>query len=328
VRLSVALATRDGRRWLPGLLAGLAAQTRLPDELVVCDDASTDGTAAVLDDFAATAPFPVRRLDNAERLGAVRTFERVLGAVDGDLVALCDQDDRWHPEKLAVLDGVLASHDTALAFCDADVVDEAGRPTGRTLWAELGFHRRQQDSVVSAPPGPILRHAVASGCTMVVRREVLDAALPFPAILDLVAAPMLHDRWLSLVAGCAGRVVPVPRPLVDYRAHPGQAVGARWVSAGEDLGPQARRPATDVRARAEARLRGLDALEGRLERLPSGPTIAVLEQLADLRRHLEVRAGLGGRLARVGPVLGEVATGGYRRFGSGPGSALLDLLRR
>ncbi|HYF44963.1 MAG TPA: glycosyltransferase [Acidimicrobiales bacterium] len=326
MRLSVALATHDGRRWLPELLASLAAQTRLPNELVVCDDASTDGTDAVLDDFAASAPFEVRRLANAERLGPVRTFERALTATDGDLVALCDQDDRWAPEKLAVLTRELDRPDVSLAFSDAELVDEGGNAGGRTLWAELGFSRRQRDSLVGSPPGPILRHAVASGCTSVLRRSVLDAAAPFPAVLDLVAEPVLHDRWLSLVAGCTGRVVPVAAPLVQYRVHPDQAVGARWVSGSEELGVQARRSAADVRARAEARLRLLDVLEDRLD--TGDPlSVAVREQLTDLRRHLEVRADLGCRRSRLRPVLAQLATGGYRRFGSGPASALLDLVR-
>jgi len=323
VRLSVALATHDGRTWLPELLDSLAAQVRLPDELVVCDDASTDGTRSVLDDFAATAPFEVRRVDHDARQGPVRAFETALGAVNGELVALCDQDDRWDPHKLEVLEASLGAG-TTLAFCDARMVDGTGTDTGRRLWAELGFSRRERDSLASGPPGPMLRHAVTAGCTVLTRRSVLDAALPFPAVLDLVAEPMLHDRWLALVAGCTGRVVAVPTTLVDYRVHPDQAVGARWAGVREQLGPQARRTAADVGARSEARLRQLDVLEARV----GGPAVAVAQQLDDLRDHLTVRSGLAGRWRRVLPVLGEVLSGGYRRFGAGPASAALDLLRR
>lgn len=326
--LSVALATWNGQRWLPELLDSLAGQSRLPDELVVCDDASSDGTRAVLDDFAATAPFAVRRTDSDTRLGPVRAFERALGATAGRMIALCDQDDRWDREKLCILEAALATHDTVLAFCDAELIDEAGGATGDRLWRQLGFNRRQRDSLVSSPPGPILRHAVTSGCTMLLRRHVLGVALPFPSALDLVARPVLHDRWLSLVAGCLGKVVPIPQPLVEYRLHPNQAVGVRWRSYRGQLGDQARRSASDVAARAEAGLRELDVLEGRLLGSDDPPDVGALTQLDDLRRHLEVRAALDGRLARVLPVLSEVVTGGYRRFGSGPGSALLDLLRR
>jgi glycosyltransferase involved in cell wall biosynthesis len=80
VALSVALATHDGERWLPELLSSLVDQTRPPDELVVCDDASTDGSREVLDAFAATAPFPVERVDHGRRQGPVRAFERALEA--------------------------------------------------------------------------------------------------------------------------------------------------------------------------------------------------------------------------------------------------------
>lgn len=328
VGLSVALATRDGQRWLPELLDSLAAQSRLPDELVVCDDSSSDGTRAVLDDFATTAPFPVRRVDSDARLGPVRAFERALAATDGEMIALCDQDDRWGREKLSVLAAALAAHDTVLAFCDAELIDDSGAAIGDRLWRQLGFSRRQRDSLVSSPPGPILRHAVASGCTMLFRRHVLEIALPFPSALDLVARPVLHDRWLSLVAGCLGKVMPVPLALIDYRLHPNQAVGARWMSYPGQLGEQARRSAADVAARAEAGLRELDVLEERVLLDGDLPGPGVLAQLNDLRRHLEVRAALDGRATRVIPVLSELATGGYRRFGSGPGSALLDLLRR
>jgi hypothetical protein len=323
VRLSVALATHDGQTWLPELLGSLATQVRLPDELVVCDDASSDGTRAVLDDFAATAPFDVRRVDHDARRGPVRAFETALAAVDGELVALCDQDDRWDRRKLAVLEAELSGSGVTLAFSDARMVDDEGADTGRLLWSELGFRRRQRDSLVSGAPGPLLRHAVASGCAMAVRRSVVGLALPFPATLDLVAAPMLHDRWLALVAGATGGVVPIPDTLVDYRVHARQAVGARWSGVREQLGPQARRRAADVAARAVARVRQLDALEGRLRH----PTIAVQQQLDDLRHHLGVRSGLDGHLGRIVPVLGEVVNGGYRRFGAGPGSALLDLVR-
>jgi hypothetical protein len=148
---------------------------------------------------------------------------------------------------------------------------------------------------------------------MLVRRDVLAVSLPFPAVLDLVAAPTLHDRWT----------------LVDYRRHADQVSGARWATAPAELGPQLRRRVEDVRARAEARLRLLDALEERLT--SAGPVLepSVGQQLADLRAHLEVRADLSGpRGRRVAPVLRQVLVGGYRRFGSGPASAVLDIMRR
>src|ERR687894_3003245 len=99
-RFSVAMCTYNGARFVAEQLASVAAQTRPPDELVVCDDGSTDETCRLVEEFAARAPFPVRLFVNERNLGSTRNFGRAVALCEGDLVALSDQDDVWHPEKL------------------------------------------------------------------------------------------------------------------------------------------------------------------------------------------------------------------------------------
>src|SRR3712207_5958138 len=136
---SVAMCTYNGARFLGAQLASVAAQTRTPDELVVCDDRSTDETARVVRDFAKSAPFPVRLHVNEENLGSTRNFERAVSMCEGDLIALCDQDDVWLPQKLARLEEEFARDASALAvFSDAGVVDEEARPAGQGLWESVG----------------------------------------------------------------------------------------------------------------------------------------------------------------------------------------------
>src|SRR3954454_9678676 len=98
MKVSVALASYNGARFIDEQLASLAAQTRPPDELVVCDDGSTDDTLDHVERFAATAPFEVRIVRNAENLGFSGNFQRVLALVRGDIVFICDQDDIWYPD--------------------------------------------------------------------------------------------------------------------------------------------------------------------------------------------------------------------------------------
>ncbi len=93
LRISIAMCTYNGARFLPEQLASFAAQERLPDELVVCDDGSTDATMEILQDFAATALFEVRVERNPQNLGFVRNFEKTLSLCTGDIVFLSDQDD-------------------------------------------------------------------------------------------------------------------------------------------------------------------------------------------------------------------------------------------
>src|ERR1019366_197610 len=95
-RISVALCTYNGERFLSQQLASIGKQTRLPDELVVCDDSSTDRTVAIVREFAASVSFPVRVFENQRNLGSAANFERAIRLCDGDLIALSDQDDIWY----------------------------------------------------------------------------------------------------------------------------------------------------------------------------------------------------------------------------------------
>ena len=100
LNISVALCTCNGARFLSEQLVSLAEQTLRPIELVVCDDASDDGTWQLLEEFQRSAPFPVRLYRNVRRLGIAQNFEQAMLLCEGDVIALCDQDDVWLPEKL------------------------------------------------------------------------------------------------------------------------------------------------------------------------------------------------------------------------------------
>ena len=136
MNISVALATYNGARHLREQLDSLARQTLRPGELVVRDDGSTDDTLAIVEDFARTAPFPVRAQRNAVNLGWGPNFLSAALACRGEVVAFCDQDDLWQPAKLA-------------RYAEAI----AGRQAGKQRPHEAV---RQDDG----PVGQVVRHAV------------------------------------------------------------------------------------------------------------------------------------------------------------------------
>ena len=119
---------------LPEQLASIAAQTRQPDELVVCDDGSSDATPQIVEDFASLVAFPVRFFRNPKNLGSTKNFEQAIGLCTGDLIALCDQDDIWLPEKLA-RQAEMLERDASLGgvFSDAELVDDRSQPIGKRL---------------------------------------------------------------------------------------------------------------------------------------------------------------------------------------------------
>ena len=99
LRISIAMSTYNGGKYLQEQLDSFLAQTSLPDELVITDDCSTDNTLEIIQAFAAMAPFEVRWEQNEKNLGYTGNFNQALMKTTGDLVFLSDQDDVWFPEK-------------------------------------------------------------------------------------------------------------------------------------------------------------------------------------------------------------------------------------
>jgi hypothetical protein len=133
---------------------------------------------------------------------------------------LCDQDDRWYPDKLASLRQALGS--AVLAYSDQRLVTEDGRVVRDSLWDGRRNEHRNLASVLVANTVP--------GAAMLFRRELIDAALPFP---DAPGVPY-HDHWLALVALAGDEIAYLDRPLFDWVQHPAA------VSAGAT--PSARVP--------------------------------------------------------------------------------------
>jgi hypothetical protein len=322
---SVAMCTHNGARFIGAQLASVAAQTRPPDELVVCDDRSADETARVVEEFAAAAPFSVRLYVNERNLGSTKNFERAVSLCEGDLIALSDQDDEWLPSKLARLEAEFAREPSALvAFSDATIVDEESRPTGRALWESVGVGREEL-ARLEAGRGlwDLLRGSTVTGATMAMRAGLREIALPFPTDL-----PLIHDAWLSLLAACAGGVRPVAEPLVLYRRHGSQQVGPRSRAevAGGALSRENPYDSALAIARA-ARARLSDARSRGLEIAKSRQAARSVAELDARITHLEARSTLPrARLARAAPILRELLSLRYHRYSNGVASAAKDLL--
>jgi glycosyltransferase involved in cell wall biosynthesis len=319
--LSVAMCTYNGARYIEQQLVSIAEQTRLPNELVICDDRSTDGTGAVIRSFAERAPFPVRFSINEHRLGITKNFERAVAQCQGDIIALADQDDVWLPGKLAALEAALlgrTSDAADLAFCDAEVVDEHLQPLGYSLWPTKGFSRSRQVNLQSDRAWRLLlKSNVVSGNTMAFRSEFKELVLPF-------SASGLHDAWLALLISCVGRVQAIPENLILYRQHRNNEVGTLDRSVGEMV-VAAQTPANDIYDSAA------DLVEDVLGRL-SERNVTVEEPiwrgLRGRTAFLRMRARLPQpRWRRLPRTFAGLISLGYHRYANGLKSFASDLVR-
>jgi hypothetical protein len=216
--LVVCLATYEpDEALLRAQVESLRAQTETDWVCLVSDDASSpDGLTTIERVLAGDDRFVLHASDR--RRGFYRNFERALALVpDGvELVALCDQDDRWDPDKLATLRAALGP--AVLAYSDQRLTDRDGRVLRPTLWRGRAPNR---DDLLSM----LVANAVTGAATLF-RRELLDVLLPFPDTPGL----QFHDHWLGCAALATGAVVYVDRPLYDYVQHPGAVFGE--VSSG------------------------------------------------------------------------------------------------
>jgi glycosyltransferase involved in cell wall biosynthesis len=316
--VSVALCTRNGEAYLEQLLASIANQSLSPREIVASDDASEDATRYILEEFARQAGFPVLIHANPAALGVTRNFEHAIGLCSGDIIALADQDDVWHADKLARLADALSAPGVHAVFSDAMVVDAELAPLGYGMWQRVRFTSDEQRRLTDGDGlAVLLKHRIVTGATLAFKSSLRGAALPIP---DSWA----HDAWLALIASAAGHLVPIRQPLVLYRQHAGNVVGGRKSSVFQQAAAALR---LDRSAWYREEIERWAELRERLVALGlSGRHIELVSGKLD---HLQTRANLpASRILRIPFILREVVTGRYRHFARNWGSIAIDLLVR
>ena len=321
--ISVAMCTRNGEQYVARQVQSILSQRPAPLEIVVGDDDSSDDTLAIIErehaaarTADATLPTTLTIIRRDPPLGVTANFAATIEACQGDLIALSDQDDEWMPGKLAALSAAFAADpELLLAHTDARLVDADGTPLGLTVLDALEATAAERVGLVAGDALPVLlRRNLVTGATVMLRRTLLEHALPIPG-------EWVHDEWLAAVAASVGRVRLLPEPLIDYRQHGGNEIGARRPGLVDKLA-RLREPRAERAARLATRT-ALLAERGRSLGLPA----AVQQQLDAKAEHEARRARLPRvRIARVPAVLGGAITGRYGRYSRGAMDVLRDLV--
>jgi glycosyltransferase involved in cell wall biosynthesis len=322
--VSIAMATHAGERFISEQLDTIAEQTRPPDELIVCDDASPDRTCELVEAFARSASFPVRLERNPSRLGTTANFEKAVSLCTGDVIFFADQDDHWRPPKIERMIEILGSSpETGAVLCNGDVVSESRDALGYDLWRAVGFDASEQASVAKGGATDVfLRHVVAAGTTLAFRASFKPLLLPFP---DLRSA---HDAWVAFMIAAVSRFEILDEPLIEYRLHDSNQFGLKLF----DLPAQYRQAKLQVQERAFAyAAHFFSEARNRLQQNAAiHPVSAKL--LADLEAkitHSQRRDTLPPQLHRRLPTIArEAASGRYTRYAYGWKSIAQDLFLR
>ena len=325
MKISVAMCTYNGAEFLPQQLQSIVEQFRPPDEIVICDDGSTDKTQALLKQFAAESPIPVSLRFNDQNLGSSRNFEQAIRLCAGDVIALSDQDDVWRSDKLQYVEESFNGTPRAgLFFSDAEIVDVDLNPLGKTMWEVIDFNAQKRKLVaISRGHEVLITGWTVTGATMAFRSGFVNLALPIP---DGIA--MIHDGWIALTIASVADVVMIDEPLIKYRQHGRQQIGApdgtkSQPSLTETWGAALRRHSSSADL-----YKILSALDRRLrEQSAAFDVREALLFVGDYSFHLNVRANLPpNRLSRLPSILRELVTLRYHEYANGFKSAAKDFV--
>jgi glycosyltransferase involved in cell wall biosynthesis len=226
------MATYNGAAFLREQLLSLQQQTTKPAELVVCDDQSSDATVDILRAFATDAPFPVHIHVNPERLGWRGNFIKASSLCKFNLIAFCDQDDLWYPQKLQIMSEQFEDPSVLLAYHNADLIDHKGCIYG-TLQPiadkKRVIERLSRPTIWSNP----------FGLTIVFRASLTAFNDMWPRTVDLSKPefPAAHDQWFYFLATNVGKIISVPDRLLAYRQHASNTVGWKEIPRSKTITP-------------------------------------------------------------------------------------------
>lgn len=204
--VSIAMATYNGERFLRIQLDSLLTQTYENFEIVVTDDGSTDGTQAILDEYAKKNPRIKWQKSTRDR-GFINNFSEAISLCKGEIIFLCDQDDIWYPEKLAKHVVCYRDPSVAWAYNEVRLVNDAGVSQGYMTDTFPEYYGKERRWILNYVWGSCIL-----GCATSYRASLVHNVLP----PDRHASA--HDSWIQLAIWPAKPFV-IQEVLQDYRMH-------------------------------------------------------------------------------------------------------------
>ncbi|MGI4022339.1 MAG: glycosyltransferase family 2 protein [Janthinobacterium lividum] len=221
--VSVALCTYNGEKFLDQQLNSILNQSKPVNEIIICDDKSTDSTIKIIKEFQKQFPLIIKLHENFSSLGPIKNFEKAINLCSGDIIFLSDQDDIWINSKVEVIIREFEKSPMYEAiFTNAELVDENSTALGKTLWGTLNFDlETQKNWLIDIAFEEILyKRNKITGATLAIKRSLFDRAIPFPEIKGV-----WHDAWLGMHAAANHNLGLLNLCLIQYRIHSYQQVG-------------------------------------------------------------------------------------------------------
>lgn len=219
--ISVALCTYNGEKYLKQQLDSILSQTMAVDEIVVCDDCSTDSTCEIISSYVDKYPH-IKMIRNDVNVGFANNFEKAVLICRGEYIFLSDQDDIWHPKKVKRFIDYMQNNNCYGAFSNADFIDGENNPLDGSLFEKLKFNQYIENSVLypNLYATLCLSSNFVTGATMAIRKEVKKSIIPFST-----SEGIYHDAYIAIKLASIGKLGFINEKLISYRIHSSQQIG-------------------------------------------------------------------------------------------------------
>lgn len=202
------MASYNGSQFIAEQLSSVLGQLGERDELIIVDDCSTDDTLAIIKSFADRR---MKVLQNQQNLGHVKTFSKALAVASSEFIFLCDQDDVWVEDRLAVFERYFRLHpDVQLITSKFHCIDDNGRAIENVLptvsHVDSKNYRKNIMSIFRGNIGYF-------GCAMAFRRELVQKLLPIPSYVEA------HDLWVAMLANKLHSNLHIDEKTLYHRIH-------------------------------------------------------------------------------------------------------------
>lgn len=220
--ISVALCTYNGAKFIQEQIESILNQTNSVDEIVICDDGSTDGTIHILESYKKAEKANIIIHQNTKKKGSIKNFVQAINLCQGDIIFLCDQDDIWIPHKVKRICDYFLTHDsTDVVFSNASFIDENGDPLwpNKRLWDFYFDKTSQKRCEWGLTTEEFCSASHATGATMAFKSHLICELSPREDIW--------HDEQIILAAVSEHSLGYIDEDLIHYRVHSHQQIGVR-----------------------------------------------------------------------------------------------------
>ena len=222
MKISVAFIVYNGAKYMRTQLDSILAQTHKVDEIIICDDASSDATIEILEEYKNINPDLFFLHYNNKNFGPTKNIEKAIQACTGDIILLADQDDYWESNKVqSIVKWFEQNPSMNSVFTNGSLMNSKGVVDNKySLWDVMSFPYNKVNNSQDLKLYINTVENTITGATLAIKNNLPFLKQPFPVIKHLI-----HDRWLAINLAENNSLGILEEKLIRYRIHSEQAIG-------------------------------------------------------------------------------------------------------